>query len=299
MKLGRICAALMLPFLLSSCFLVPGAFTSSLDLRKDGSFTFAYKGEVIFQSPDDVMKSSSDRPKAWIDARARCYKDGTEPSYNEYNSEEEAISEDAKPDDDNRRKCSAAETAKLKQQWEEAEAQRAARKKKDSSEFAAMFGFNPSDDDANQKFAAALMKYEGWKAVAYRGKGVFDVDYQLSSKTGHDFIFPLFPQVDLIIPFVQIRKRTGNAVMVNAPALVGGGMKALMAKAKSLGQPRAAAELPQTSELTRGTFTLTTDGQVLTNNTEDGPTAEGRNRKLVWQIVPTSDKIPEALIQLK
>jgi hypothetical protein len=59
MTLTRLCAVLLFPFLLSSCFLAPGAFTSSLDLRRDGSFTFAYKGEVIFQSPDEMMKSSA------------------------------------------------------------------------------------------------------------------------------------------------------------------------------------------------------------------------------------------------
>ena len=50
-SLLRLIAILILPLALTSCFLIPGAFTSSLDLRKDGRFTFAYQGEIIFQSP--------------------------------------------------------------------------------------------------------------------------------------------------------------------------------------------------------------------------------------------------------
>ncbi|MBL0115595.1 MAG: hypothetical protein IPP45_09190 [Sphingomonadales bacterium] len=41
----RLMAVLLLPLALTSCFLIPGAFTSNLDLRKDGNFTFAYQGK--------------------------------------------------------------------------------------------------------------------------------------------------------------------------------------------------------------------------------------------------------------
>jgi hypothetical protein len=32
--------------LLAGCMLLPGKFTSDLDLRQDGTFTFAYKGDI-------------------------------------------------------------------------------------------------------------------------------------------------------------------------------------------------------------------------------------------------------------
>ena len=32
--------------LLSACFVSPGSFTSSIDLRKDGRFSYAYNGEI-------------------------------------------------------------------------------------------------------------------------------------------------------------------------------------------------------------------------------------------------------------
>ncbi len=321
MKFSRLCAVLLLPLMLSSCFLVPGAFTSALDLRKDGSFTFAYKGEVIFQSPDEMMKSASDAPKTWNQAKAVCPKGG-DPYYDEFGTEtteapaiqaateaavDAAVAAGAErgavtEDDDqavSKRPCTKVEIAKLKKQFDDGQAAKLASAKKQSGEFAALFGFSPADDDANRKLAASLMKYEGWKTVTYKGKGVFDVDYSLASKTSHDFLFPLFPQVDLIIPFVQIRKRTGNSVMVNAPALVGGGMKALAARAKAMGQARGSEEMPGASQATRGTFTLTTDAEIMTNNTDDGPVADPRGRRLVWEIDPSSEKIPEALVRLK
>src|SRR3954471_17565621 len=43
----RLALLLALPLLLASCLLSPGRFVSTLDIRKDRSFTFTYQGEVI------------------------------------------------------------------------------------------------------------------------------------------------------------------------------------------------------------------------------------------------------------
>ena len=32
--------------LLSGCFVSPGSFTSAIDLRKDGRFSYSYSGEI-------------------------------------------------------------------------------------------------------------------------------------------------------------------------------------------------------------------------------------------------------------
>lgn len=39
-------AATLATLLLAGCLLLPGKFTSGIDLRKDGSFSFTYKGEI-------------------------------------------------------------------------------------------------------------------------------------------------------------------------------------------------------------------------------------------------------------
>jgi hypothetical protein len=319
MKWTRIAAAFALPALLSGCFLTPGVFTSSMDLRRDGSFTFAYKGELIFQSPNELVNGNKP-PKVWNEKGAKCSKDkDSEPYYDSYSSEETNAAvaaaaqgaadaaKDADPSivevadedvDANKRPCTKPELAKLRKEFDDDQATTAAKNKKESAEFASLFGFNPSDEAANQKMAATMMKYDGWKNVTYRGKGVFDVDYQISSKAGHDFLFPLIPQGDFIVPFVALRKREGGTVGVNAPALVGGGLKALAARGQALGRS-GGSELAGMGSQTKGTFTLTTDGEVLTNNTEDGAIKDPAGRKLVWEIGPGTEKIPEALIRLK
>lgn len=43
----RLALLLALPLLVASCLLSPGRFVSTLDIRKDRSFTFTYQGEVI------------------------------------------------------------------------------------------------------------------------------------------------------------------------------------------------------------------------------------------------------------
>ena len=44
-RAGSIVVAL-LSLLLTACLLAPGKFTSTLDIRKDGRFNFAYTGEI-------------------------------------------------------------------------------------------------------------------------------------------------------------------------------------------------------------------------------------------------------------
>ncbi len=302
----RALSVLAFPLLLSGCFLMPGSFVSSLDVRRDGSFTFAYKGEMIFLSPDDMMKSGS--AKTWSDDFARCFVD-KEPYYDEYGPTAAAETasdavKDAKPDSEvitsetGGRPCKKDEIAKVKAQFDEQQEAARKRRETESAQFATLFGFNPTDDEANRKFAATMMKYDGWKSVTYQGKGVFAVDYQISSRTGHDFLFPLIPQGDLVMPFVSLRKREGGGVGVVAPALVGGGLKAMRTRVEGMGR-LASSELDGLGARTKGTFTVTTDGEILTNNTDDGPKTNGAVKTLTWDIGPNSDKIPEALIRLK
>src|SRR3954464_6066592 len=51
MKIARLTTALAAAFLLVSCILSPGKFVSTLDIRKDRSFTFTYVGEVLAMDP--------------------------------------------------------------------------------------------------------------------------------------------------------------------------------------------------------------------------------------------------------
>ena len=64
MKFARFALALAAPFLLVSCFLSPGKFVSTLDIRKDRSFTFTYVGEIISADPKMTSGSGQDSTPA-------------------------------------------------------------------------------------------------------------------------------------------------------------------------------------------------------------------------------------------
>jgi hypothetical protein len=290
---------LLLPLALTGCFLTPGNFTSALDLRRDGTFTFAYKGEVLMQSPDDLGGDSSST-EAWSDSQATCYGEAEAAeaaSSKTFESTGEVMK--AASEDSGNRPCTKTEIAEQRANWEEEQKARAARKKKEGDQFAAMFGFNPADDAQMQGLAKRLMKYDGWKSATYQGKGVFLVDYSLTSKTGHDFAFPILPEGNVIFPFVTVRKRENGKVYVQAPSFTSGGLAGLADRMKGVGgMAGLAGKGAAPNSRTKGTFTLTTNGELLTNNSEDGPVSDAAGRKVVWEVGAGSDKVPEALVQL-
>lgn len=304
-KPARMMAVAAAAFSLSGCFLVPGKFGADVDIRKAGDFTVAYKGEIIFQMPDDMMGSKA-KPKPWDDVFATCYASGRTmiDEYASADTHDAAIkgaedgSIDGQDDDTREVKCTAKQVADLRKEYETEKAEAAAKKAEEADKAAQLFGFSGSGDEANRKFAAALMKYDGWKNVTYKGKGTFDVDYSYTGKLTHDYVFPIFPKSDMIFPFIMVRKRADGAVMVTAPSLIGGGMKALAGRAKMLGDLSASKDMPE-SPKTQGLFTVTTDGEILSNNSEDGPSADPKGKKVVWDVNPMTDRLPEMLIKIK
>ena len=188
-------------------------------------------------------------------------------------------------DDGKARPCKPSEIADQKAAYE--------KKRQDSENAAKMFGLPGLDDASNRAFAAKLMKYAGWRSVTYVGKGVFNVDYHMEGRATQDFLFPALPDNNLLIPFVAIRRRADGSVLVTAPAFTGGAgpMAGAMAGAGDMGKggPVSRAE---------GRFTIVTDGEILTNNSEDGATPNPIGRQLHWDVTAASNKIPEALIRL-
>lgn len=274
--------------LLTGCLWGPGKFTSDLALNKNGSFTLDYRGEILLQLPSEMGPPDSAEP--WQDSMLRCFADGTTSG-----SPKPIVAvpppgkAPPKP-----RPCTRAEIAKAKADHVKAQAERADRKRKESEQMAQLFGLPGADDESNRRFAANLMKYRGWRSVRYVGKGVFDVDYHFEGRVGQDFAFPLMPDSNLIVPFISIRGRTDGSVLVTAPALTGGG-GAFGARAKAMGLPDAGKGPRMRAE---GRFTVTTDGEILTNNSEDGPTEHPAGRQVRWDVGPGSTKVPEMLVRL-
>jgi hypothetical protein len=49
----------------------------------------------------------------------------------------------------------------------------------------------------------------------------------------------------------------------------------------------------------QGRFTIITNGEVLTNNSEDGASPHPTGRQIRWDVGAGSSKIPEALVRLQ
>jgi len=282
-----VAAALLL---LTGCLWGPGKFTSDLTLRKNGTFVLDYRGEVVLQTPPDAEEKA---PEPWRAEFGKCYDNGdTEVSM----ADVTVIAPDQANGDRKPRRCTAAETAKLKKQYEEQAAQRAKSKREEAEQMAKMFGLAGLDDESGRQFAAKLSKYAGYRSVQYRGKGVFLVDYHFEGRATQDFAFPMLPDNDFVIPFIAIRRRADGAVLVTAPAFTGGagplGVRAGEAATSAMkGQgPVSHAQ---------GRFTVITDGEMLTNNSEDGAAPNPLGRQVHWDVGSTSSKIPETLIRLQ
>jgi hypothetical protein len=257
--------AIAAPLMLGGCLWGPGKFTSDLALRKNGTFVLDYRGEIMLQLPKDM----GEPPAAWNDTMLACKeKDQPEKS----------------------RPCTRQEIAEAKANHERQQAQ----KLDENEKMAKLFGLPGSDDASNRRFAANLMKYQGWRSVTYKGKGLFDVDYHFEGRVGQDYVFPMMPDSDIVIPFVAIRRRNDGSVMVTAPALTGGSGP-FGARAKMMGLPDKGDGPPSRAE---GRFTITTDGEILTNNSEDGPVAGPSGKQVRWDVRPVSNDFREMLVRL-
>ena len=278
-------AALAAPLLLTGCLWGPGKFTSDLALKKDGSFTLDYRGEIVLQLPPDADAKA----QPWSDEQARCYEgvsgNKTPPSEIVIESEEQRKV----------RPCTRSEIASQRAEFEKGEAERIAKKRKDNEEMASLFGLPGVDDESSRAFAAKLMKYEGWKSVQFRGNGTFDVVYHFEGRATQDFLFPALPDNDLVIPFIAIRRRADGAVLVTAPSLVGG----TGAMGSRLGKSAGSMAEGRPMSRAHGRFTVMTDGEILTNNSEDGAAPHPLGRQVHWDVTASSSKAPETLIRLR
>jgi hypothetical protein len=262
--------------LLAACVLMPGKFTSSLDLRKDGQFSFAYKGEIHFVSASDLDDKKGSGSGAVFQPQP-CETASGEP-----------------------RKCSTAEINKQMRDWEEQQKQAGAAQAEQMS--AMMGGVDLSDPKAAQEFARKLARQHGWRSVKSMGKGRFDVDFAISGKLTHDFTFPVMEEYPLANPFVQVMLRQDGTARIVAPGFSNGaaGSSPLRALAQIGAMDEANKDKAKGPKLPRidGTFAITTDGAIMANNTDEGPSATTSGSRLNWIVNDRTDSPPAALINL-
>ncbi len=272
-----------LPLLLAACFLLPGKFTSSLDVRRDGQFTFAYKGEIVLVTPASFTGATSPAPDP---ATMKCF--GPVPGAPPVSPPSPPVAGQPRTGPAGARSCTPDEIAKRI-------ADATASRQREGEQMAKLIGMDPNNEASMREYAAQVTKQAGWRSAVYRGNGVFDVDFEQTGRLDRDFIFPLLPRASVIAPFVVVRKRSDGAVLVTAPAFRANPAQAILNGMNSM---KPATPPVPAKDGPAGTLIVTTDTVPLTNNTDDGPTSDRGRTRLTWTVAPGSDKIPEALIPL-
>ncbi|HSQ95724.1 MAG TPA: hypothetical protein VLM18_06480 [Croceibacterium sp.] len=272
---------------LTGCFLQAGKFDSTLDLRKDGSFTFAYKGQIYLLA---LSKMADMAGKA--------------------DAADKFVQQPCEDSDFKERPCTAADIAEQKRNWESKAQKKKQDDQKNAETMRAMLGgIDPADPAAAKELAERLRHQAGWRSVAYVGDGLFEVDFALSSKLTHDFVFPTIERFPMGDAFVMVNSRADGTVRIDAPGFTAQSdanpMQGLMAGAlggtetseTSAAKPDAKAATPAVSEID-GTFRILTDGEILANNTDEGPQAGTADKVLQWRITKRTQVAPMTLLRL-
>ena len=265
---------------LSACIVAPGKFESVLDLRRDGSFTFSYDGQIYLMALSKLAEMGSAAEEEEF-VESSCYDEDT--------------FED--------RPCSEEEIAEQRRVWDEgADARKAAKAREAEQMRQFLGGIDPADPAAAEELAARLRRQHGWKRVDYRGDGLFEVEFSVSSRIGHDFAFPTLERFPMLNSFVIANLRQGNTVRIEAPgfAVQGGGnpmTSMVTGMAGAFPPAEEGAETPTIPEMD-GTFRIVTDGKVLANNTDEGPSASPAGQVLEWRVNKRTQAPPMALVEL-
>lgn len=268
---------------LTACIVAPGKFASTFDLRNDGRFTFTYDGEIHLLALSRLAEMSAE-------------------------ADEEAFAETACYDDESfeERPCTDEEVAEQRGQWEEQAEARKQQAEREAEQMKQIFGgIDPSDPAAAEELAARLRRQEGWSKVEYRGDGVFEVTFSISSRIGHDFTFPTLERFPMSNSFVVANLRQGDSVRIEAPGFApmasGNPFQSMMAGMATSIAIAGAAEgddaMPAMPEM-EGTFRIVTDGRILANNTDEGPSQDAAGQVLEWKVNRRTQSPPMALIQL-
>ncbi len=265
-----------LSLMLAACLLSPGKFTSQLDLKRDGTFSFNYAGEIHLLALSKLADMGRNAGSDTFTPEP-CTIEGSD-----------AV-----------RTCTQREIADQKSAWTASRSGSADKRRRDADSLKAMLGgLDPSDPRAAEDLAVRLRRQAGWRRVDYKGDGLFDVDFAISGRLDHDFTFPTIERFPMANAFVQIAVRNDGTVRVDAPgyapAMSGEPWRSMMAGAAVAEGGKDAPKFP----VIDGRFTLTTDGTVLANNTEEGPQNDAAGQHLDWAITVRSPAPPMALVRL-
>lgn len=252
---ARIALAFGALALLSGCFVTPGKFVSTLDIRADRSFTFTYTGEIIAMDMDKLGDSGVDDTPLGeeLDGQDSVYrKIAFMPGGTESGDQKKPADDfsDTKPAEDGK-----------------------------------------SDEAKMTAIAAALSKEKGFRSARYVGDNKFEVDYAISGTLTHSFVFPFNIDAKLVFPFIAIELRGDDRVRVKAP----GYANSADSRQNPMGGSDPASEAA--AQALDGTFTLTTNAVIVSQNQEDGPTTGAAGQTIKWKVDPLTTEAPMAVLR--
>ncbi|MGZ8359487.1 MAG: hypothetical protein ACXWUX_03110 [Allosphingosinicella sp.] len=131
----------------------------------------------------------------------------------------------------------------------------------------------------------ALSRETGYRSVEYVGENRFRVDYSISGRLDRNFVYPVNIDAAAIFPWIAVELRRDGTARMTALAFGDGDMGDAMRT--------GAAEANRHRE---GTFTLTTDADLVMHNNEEG-TSPGARTTVSWRVTPTTRDAPTAVVR--
>jgi hypothetical protein len=262
----------LLSLMLASCFLAPGKFTSTLDIRKDGRFSFAYAGEIRVMALSKLSGALDEAKQSFTPGP--CHKD----------------------DRFDERPCTAAEIAEQRRAWQEERRATDEKRRQDADAMKAILGgIDPSNPRAAEELAQRLRRQAGWNRAVYKGDGLYEVEFAIAGRLDHDFTFPTIERFPMANAFVQIARRSDGTVRVDAPGFApGSGGEPYRGVMQGFAAKQGATPVPEVD----GRFTVRSDGAILANNTDEGPQPDAGGQRLDWAVNARTPAAPTALIRL-
>jgi hypothetical protein len=143
-------------------------------------------------------------------------------------------------------------------------------------------------DAQYRELATQLAKEAGYRTVEYRGDGLFYVDYAISGTLTHNFVYPYNQDAAFIFPWIAIELRGKDNVRIKAPGFAKQDLSGMG------GMPMG----DQPVSKMEGTFTLTTDAQIVSQNNEEGAETVGSSSVVTWKLNPRTDAAPMAVLKV-
>lgn len=275
--------AAALALVLGGCMLAPGTFTSQLELRQGGTFSYTYQGEIYILAMGQLAEMGEALEDENETFEAACFGEDTLEG----------------------RDCTEEERADQLAAWEEEQAEKRRDREQGAEMMRAMLGgIDPSDPEAAAEFASRLERQAGWERVEYKGDGLFDVDFRIAGRLDHDFLFPTMERMQMANFFLLAANRDDGTVRVEAPGFTKAatanpfqGMISGFAEGMASAGDGEAAPAPGVPEL-NGTFRIVTDGEILANNTDEGAVETADGKVLEWEVNSRTQAAPTALVRI-